>query len=78
MKPQQKTLTLWIVVILMMALVAKVLQEQNRDQHRFSYSEFIKSVEEGHVAEVNLNKTEDIITGKFKDNFQNGRHLNLL
>ena len=52
MKSQQKTLTLWIVVILLMALVAKVSME-NRTKVKFiKYPEFIRAVEEKKIDSV--------------------------
>lgn len=41
MKPQQKTLTLWLVVILMMAVLAKVVTEGKVDYKKITYSEFV-------------------------------------
>ena len=42
MKPQQKTLTLWIVVILLTALIAKVATVERKDIVTIKYPEFIK------------------------------------
>jgi len=46
MKPQQKTLTLWIVVILLMALVAKVATVDKTNHKFIKYPEFVHAVEE--------------------------------
>ena len=51
-KPQQKTLTFWLVVILMMALLAKVTRETGEDYKNITYPDFITSVETGKIKEV--------------------------
>ena len=45
MKKQQKTLALWIVVILLMALAMKALEKKDGEYDTISYSEFINAVE---------------------------------
>ena len=52
MKPQQKTLTLWIVVILLTALIAKVATVERKDIVTIKYPDFIKAVQEKNVTEV--------------------------
>ena len=52
MKPQQKTLTLWIVVILLMALVAKVATVDKVNHKFIKYPDFVKAVQEKNIDEV--------------------------
>ncbi|MBT3586059.1 MAG: cell division protein FtsH, partial [Halobacteriovoraceae bacterium] len=72
MKPQQKTLTLWVVVILMMALIAKVATETKPDSKMVKYSDFIRAVENKNVESVTLKGKNEII-GKFKAGYENGK-----
>ena len=76
MKPQQKTLTLWIVIILFMALIAKVATEPKPTYQRITYPDFIRSVEQNNVEEVTFQGKNKII-GKFKKSYNNGSRFNL-
>ena len=69
MKPQQKTLTLWIVVILMMALIAKVATEGKKGHREITYSEFVKEIEAKKVKEVTF-KGKNTITGEYVENYK--------
>ncbi len=77
MKPQQKTLTLWIVVLLMMALIAKVAVEEKTTYKRVSYPNFIKAVETKNISEVTF-KGEKTIVGKFNEDYENGERFTLI
>jgi cell division protease FtsH len=74
MRKQQKTLALWIVVILIMAFVMKVLEQKSSPAKQVSYSQFINAVEAGHVHEVTFQGNDGII-GKFKDGYENGMYF---
>ena len=76
MKSQQKTLTLWIVVILMMALLAKVVSQNKQENRLLTYSSFVKHVEAGQVAEVTF-KGKNTIIGRFKEGYDNGSAFKL-
>ncbi len=76
MKPQQKTLTLWLVVILMMAVLAKVVSEGKIQYKKLTYSEFVKAVESKNVDEVTF-KGKDTIIGQFKPGYENGTRFRL-
>jgi cell division protease FtsH len=76
MKPQQKTLTLWILVILIMALVAKTISQNKQDSRMLSYSNFVKHIESSHVAEVTF-KGKNTIIGRFKETYDNGSSFKL-
>ncbi len=77
MKPQQKTMTLWIVVILMALLVAKVAIEDKQPYKRITYPDFILAVETKNIAEVTF-KGENRIIGKFKEGYEQGERFTLL
>ena len=62
MKSQQKTLTLWIVVILMLALVAKMVSQNKQDSRMLTYSSFVKHLEAGQVGEVTFKGKNTIIS----------------
>ncbi len=76
MKPQQKTLTLWIVVILLMALVAKLATVAKTDIKTIKYPAFVTAVQEKNVEEV-IFKGKDTIMGKFKAGYENGARFTL-
>lgn len=76
MKPQQKTITLWIVVILLMALVAKLSTVNRADVKNIKYPAFIKAVEERQIEEVTF-KGKDTILGKFTPGYENGARFTL-
>ena len=77
MKPQQKTLTLWIVVILMMALVAKVATEGKQGYKKIKYPDFILAVENKNIEDVTF-KGKNTIIGKFKDTYEDGARFTLV
>lgn len=76
MKPQQKTLTLWVVVLLMMALIAKVAVEDKKTYKRITYPEFIKAVEGKNISEVTF-KGDRRILGKFVNGYEQGQRFSL-
>lgn len=76
MKKQQKTLLLWVVVILIMALVMKVLEQKSISAKNINFSNFITAVESGNVKEVTF-QGENTIQGKFKEGYENGSYFEL-
>jgi cell division protease FtsH len=76
MKKQQKTLALWIVVILIMAFVMKVLEQKSSPARQITYSQFVTAVEAGHVSEVTFQGT-DTILGRFNEGYENGTYFEL-
>ena len=76
MKKQQKTLALWIVVILAFAFIAKVFDKKAPIAKSINYSEFINSVEQDRVQEVTFQGT-NTIQGKFVDGYEQGKHFEL-
>lgn len=65
-----KPITLWIVVILMMALLVKVVQEGKKPTNQVSFSEFVTAVEADQVQEV-IFKGKNAIAGTFKQGYKN-------
>ncbi|MCK5074038.1 MAG: ATP-dependent zinc metalloprotease FtsH [Bacteriovoracaceae bacterium] len=65
MKPQQKTLALWILIFLIFILFFKFLSEDKQKQDQITYSKFIEKVEQGQVQEVTF-KGKDVILGRYK------------
>ncbi len=76
MKKQQKTLMLWIVVILVMAFVMKVLENKNPQSKSITFSEFIKSVEAGNIRDVTF-QGDNTIQGRFNEGYENGAYFEL-
>ena len=73
----QKTFTLWIVVILITAVVAKLANEGRHSASSIKYPDFIRAVENKQVEEV-VFKGENTIIGKFKQGYQNGARFRLI
>ncbi len=71
MKKQQKTLALWILVILLMAFVMNEFGKKNRQVKHLTYSDFITAVENDHVKEVTFQEPSTI-QGKFVEGYENG------
>jgi len=76
MRKQQKTLMLWIVVILIMAFVMKVLEQKTVSAKNIQFSNFITAVESGNVREVTF-QGDNTIQGKFKEGYENGSYFEL-
>jgi cell division protease FtsH len=76
MRKQQKTLMLWIVVILIMAFVMKVLEQKTDTAKNINFSNFITAVESGNVKEVTF-QGDNTIQGKFKEGYENGSYFEL-
>lgn len=74
MKKQQKTLLLWIVVILIMAFVMKALEQNTVAHKNIKFSEFITAVEEGKIREVTF-QGDSTIVGKFVEGYDNGGYF---
>ena len=76
MRKQQKTLMLWIVVILIMAFVMKVLEQKTVSAKNINFSNFITAVESGKVKEVTF-QGDNTIQGKFAEGYENGTYFEL-
>jgi cell division protease FtsH len=76
MRKQQKTLMLWIVVILIMAFVMKVLEQKTVSAKNINFSNFITAVEGGNVKEVTF-QGDNTIQGKFKEGYESGAYFEL-
>ncbi len=76
MKKQQKTVALWIVLLLIVAFAMKQLDQKNPALKNISYSEFIDSVDQGRVKDV-VFQGQNTIRGKFVDGFEGGKHFEL-
>ena len=77
MKSQQKTLTLWIVIILLMLLIARVATENNTTMKKITYPDFIRAVEQSRVEDVTFKGDKQII-GKFVPSYDGGVRFTLV
>jgi cell division protease FtsH len=75
-KNHQKTLALWIVVILLMAFVIKVLEQNNTNKEKINYSTFIAAVETDRVESVSF-QGQNVIRGKYKAGYNKGADFEL-
>jgi len=71
MKQQQKTFALWMVLILLLALVVKFLDQKDGVRTSIRYSEFVKAVKGGQVGEVQMKGT-NMIYGQYNEGYNNG------
>lgn len=74
MKKQQKTLALWMVVILMMALVMKFLEQQKKQAKPMEWSSVLKSAQEGKIKSVTF-KGDNKLFGQFKEDYEKGGYF---
>jgi cell division protease FtsH len=66
MKPSQKTVALWLVLILLFASLFKVFDTGSRHRKEIKFSEFVQYVKDGKVTEVTF-KADNLIVGAFKE-----------
>lgn len=78
MKQQHKTIALWFVVILLMALIVKTFDQRHAHNEVITYSEFIEAVEKKLVQEVTFKGSSQKIYGKFKPDFKGGASFQLI
>ncbi|MFP5458761.1 MAG: ATP-dependent zinc metalloprotease FtsH [Bacteriovoracia bacterium] len=76
MKRQQKTLLLWVIVILIMAFIMKTIEQGQKPARNITFSQFVQSVENDNVAEVTF-QGENTIQGRFKEGYENGSFFEL-
>ena len=72
MKPSQKTLALWLVLILFVTGLFKVIDTGSRHRREIKFSEFVQYVKEGKVTDVTF-KADNMIVGAFKDAPSDGK-----
>jgi cell division protease FtsH len=72
MKGTQKTVALWIVLLLLMAGLFKMLDQGGRNPRQIKFSEFVQLVKEGKVADVTF-KADSLIVGNLKEPTADGR-----
>ncbi|MCE3011559.1 MAG: ATP-dependent zinc metalloprotease FtsH [Proteobacteria bacterium] len=76
MKRQQKTLLLWVVVILMMAFIMKTVEQTQKPSRTITFSQFIQAVENDNIQDVTF-QGESTILGRFKEGYENGSQFEL-
>lgn len=78
MKKQQKTLALWILIILAMVFVMNQVQRPQVVAKKIQYSDFVPAVKQGNIKEVKLQQSTSLIQGKFVDGYENGAYFELI
>jgi cell division protease FtsH len=66
LKQSQKTIALWLVMILIFAVLFKLFDPGNRNRSEIKFSDFMKAVKEHKIAEVTF-KSDNTIYGTFKE-----------
>lgn len=74
MKKQQKTLALWMVVILIMAFVMKVLENQRSPAKKLEWSKVLEYAKDGKIESITF-KGDYQLLGKFKKEFDQGSYF---
>lgn len=74
MKPSQKTVALWLVLILLFASLFKIFDPGAGRRKEIKFSEFIQYVKDGKVAEVTF-KSDNMIVGTMKEPAVDGKRL---
>ncbi len=69
MKKTQKTIALWVVILLLFAFVHQLMDQKTTERSIISNRTFHEAVEQGHVEEVYF-KGENTIRGKFRDGYK--------
>lgn len=70
MKQSQKTLALWLVIILVSISILHFMSQKPQGVTEVSFSEFMEAVKQNSISEVSIQGEE--YTGKFKDGYKNG------
>jgi len=73
MKQSQKTLALWLVIILVSISVLHFMSQKPQGVKEISFSEFLEAAKVGNVAEVSIQGEE--YTGKFKEAHDQGAYF---
>jgi len=76
MKKSQKTLALWIFVLVLMAFLAKTMNSPAQKQKSINNKDFYSAVTSGNVEEVYF-KGPNTIRGKFKAGYEEGGFFEL-
>ncbi len=77
-RPKRKTLTLWIVIILIMALAAKISRQEDTHSAEISFPQFVKSLEGKQVENVvfvGKNRIEGTFHADYEINGKKKFHL---
>ncbi len=69
-KQAQKTIALWLVIVLMVISVLHLMNQPQESQERVSFSEFLTAVSENQVESVQIQEGE--YRGKFKPDYRKG------
>ncbi len=72
MKGTQKTVALWVVLLLLMAGLFKALDQGGKNPRQIKFSEFVQLVKESKIADVTF-KTDNLIVGTYKEPTADGR-----
>lgn len=72
-KQSQKTLALWLVMILAAITILHFLNQKPTNVDKISFSDFIKAVENNEIISVTIQ--DDTYKGKYKDGTKNGMYF---
>ena len=75
MRPNHKTIVMWLVIFMMMLFVWQLAHKSTPAVQEIDYPDFIKAVEEKRVAEVVLKGEKEISGHFYKDRDRGGREF---
>ncbi len=76
MKQSQKTLALWIIVILLLVLGVQVFNQKPTFRTDIQFSEFLTSINNKEVEEISIQGEEYL--GKYKPSFHEGKYFSTI
>lgn len=73
MKQKQKTLALWLVIVLLVLAAAVLFEPPVQTVKQVTFNEFLEAAQSNSIEEVSIQ--EDEYAGKFKSDFMDGTHF---
>ncbi len=70
MKQSQKTLALWLIIILSSIAILHFMSQKPKGSVEVTFSDLMEAVKQNKVAEISIQGEE--YTGKFKDDYKEG------
>jgi cell division protease FtsH len=77
MRKQQKTVALWLVVLLTLAMVMKVIDNQESPVKKITYSKFVQELQAKRVTNITF-KGADTIIGNFNADIESGAKFEVI
>lgn len=76
MKSTQKTIALWLIILLMVLAVMHIMNQPTEKAEKVEFSDFLAALNANQVESVSIQ--EDEYTGKFKPDYKNGARFDVI